>query len=241
MLTDGPRPQPDMFDDLASTMAVVHNIMIRCLNSIHQQAPHVRAADVPAFLNYALTWCQMLQLHHDGEEEMCFPAVERMAGEPGLMETNVEQHAAFHDGFDAFKTYLEASQKGEVAFDGQRARELIDEFGPSLTQHLHDEVPTLLALRRFGLEKMKDLPKVFEEEAQQNMGKAGMAAGGMLAFMSHDVTFEGGLWKNFPPVPWIILVIIRNTVYWVHSDWWKFAPVDRYGQPQPQYARPEQS
>lgn len=62
-----------------------------------------------------------------------------------------------------------------------------------------------------------------------------------MTFMSHDVTFEGGLWKDFPPLPWVVLFVIRNTVYWIHSDWWKFSPVDRYGQPKPQYARPEGS
>lgn len=158
-----------MFDDLASTMAVVHNIMIRTLNSIYQQAPYVREPDIPAFLNYSLTWCQMLQLHHDGEEEMCFPAIERLAGEPGIMGDNVEQHAAFHGPFDHFKAYLESCKKGDVTFDGTRARELIDEFGPALIQHLHEEVPSLLNLRRYGAEKMKDLPKIFEAEAQDNM------------------------------------------------------------------------
>lgn len=66
-----------------------------------------------------------------------------------------------------------------------------------------------------------------------------MAAGMMLVFLSHDVTFEDGLWASWPPVPWAMLVIVRNVVYWIHSDWWKFAPVDKYGKPQPQYATPK--
>jgi len=233
--------KPDLFEELASGMALTHNIIIRTLNAIHQQAPYVSEADVPSFVGFCRTWVDVLSSHHDGEEETCFPAIERLSGEPGLMNVNVEQHAAFHDNLISFQEYLDACQKDKTKYDGNKTREMLDAFGEPLIQHLHDEIPTLLSLRKYGEDKMKDLPKIFEGEAQQNMSKVGMTGGMMLVFLSHDVTFEDGLWQNWPPVPYVMLLAIRHVIYRFHSDWWRFAPVDAYGKPQPQYAAPTTS
>ena len=37
-------------------MALAHNGIIRGLNSIYLQAPHVKPEDKPDFVGYALTW-----------------------------------------------------------------------------------------------------------------------------------------------------------------------------------------
>jgi hypothetical protein len=39
-------------------MALVHNVIIRALNSIYLQAPHVRPEDVKDFLAYCFCWYQ---------------------------------------------------------------------------------------------------------------------------------------------------------------------------------------
>lgn len=158
-----------MFDELASGMALTHNIIVRTLNAIYQQAPHVEPADVPSFVGFCLTWVSIVSSHHDGEEDECFPAIERMSGEKGIMEVNVEQHAVFHGSLVELQEYLEACRDAKETYDGNRLRSMLDGFGEALIQHLHDEIPTLLSLKKYGPDKMKGLPKVFEDEAQKNM------------------------------------------------------------------------
>ena len=158
-----------MFEELASGMALTHNIIIRSLNAIYQQAPHVAEADVASFLGFCLTWVDIIIAHHDGEEETCFPAIERLSGQKGLMDTNVEQHIAFQENLILFKAYLEACRDGKEKWDGKKAQNMVDAFGEPLIKHLHDEVPTLVSLKQYGEDKMRDLPKIFEAEAQQNM------------------------------------------------------------------------
>lgn len=87
--------------------------------------------------------------HHDNEEELFFPRLEELVGVPGLMTSNVEQHVAFHDGLETLQAYLGAVEAGEDKFDGKRLRGIIDSFMPVLTEHLHDEIKTLVALDKY--------------------------------------------------------------------------------------------
>jgi hypothetical protein len=41
-------------------MAIVHNVIIRALNSIYLQAPHVQQKDVKDFLAYCYCWYQCI-------------------------------------------------------------------------------------------------------------------------------------------------------------------------------------
>ena len=75
-------------------MAIVHNVIIRGYNSIYQQAPLVRPADVRDFIGYSLAWIDMVIGHHHSEEEVLFPLIEEGAGVPGLMDSDKEEHGA---------------------------------------------------------------------------------------------------------------------------------------------------
>lgn len=81
---------------------------------------------------------------------MVFPELEELTGVPGLMAGSVEQHAAFHGGLEAFIAYLDTVKSGEAAYSGTRLRDIIDSFAPVLTQHLHDEIKSLLRLDEHG-------------------------------------------------------------------------------------------
>jgi len=158
-----------MFDAAGADMALIHNVMIRGINSIYLQAPHIQPTDVIAFAQYCLEWHNLLTVHHTGEETTFFPAVEALAGEKGLMEGNVEQHHAFQDGLEEFGAYLTAVVEKKERFDGQRLVKIIDGFGKTLVQHLTEEIASLVELRRFGEEKMAGLLPAMDHEAQHNM------------------------------------------------------------------------
>lgn len=92
---------------------------------------------------------QKVHEHHDNEEAMFFPKLEEVIGAPGFMTGSVEQHAAFHGGLETLLAHLEAVSAGADRYDGKKLRCLVDAFMPVLTEHLHDEVKTLLALDRY--------------------------------------------------------------------------------------------
>jgi len=160
--------QPDMFDNCASEMACVHNMMIRGINSIYLQAPHITQKDEQSFLNYAMQWYALLHVHHTGEETTFFPAVEELAGEKGIMEANVEQHHAFEAGLEAFVAYIRDAIAKKEKYDGKRIVALIDAFAEPLRDHLADEIPTILGLRKYG-DKMAKLQELFDHEGETNM------------------------------------------------------------------------
>lgn len=76
-------------------MAVFHNLLLRSLNTIYLQAPSVKDRDKKAFIGYAYCWYDAIDAHHAGEEKEFFPWIEEAAGEPGIMDANIEQHSEY--------------------------------------------------------------------------------------------------------------------------------------------------
>lgn len=92
---------------MAQDMANAHNSLLRSLNSIYNQAPFVTSPkDISDLLQYAKLWCQWIDEHHTAEEEFLFPKIEEYTNGAGLMETNVEQHAAFWKGLETWEKYI---------------------------------------------------------------------------------------------------------------------------------------
>lgn len=131
-------------------MALVHNCLIRGLNAIYRQAPYIRTGDdIRDFLGYIKAWCLTLSVHHKTEEAVSFPLFEAMTGVIGVMDTNVSQHEAFHDGVESLEEYATACQDYKAVYDGNHVRDIIDSFGKILTEHLADEIRTLEAMDEY--------------------------------------------------------------------------------------------
>lgn len=165
--------QTTCFHRMASEMVNIHNVIIRGLNSIYLQARSIPPADHGSFAHYMHQWHRLLDAHHAGEEHTFFPAVERLAGEAGIMGANVDQHRAFHDGMERFGAYALACVRGEVVFSGEEVVRIVDSFGGPLTEHLSAEIQSLLDLERFGEEKMAGMEKSAAEEAETAMVSPG--------------------------------------------------------------------
>lgn len=82
----------DPFTMGASHMTLSHNSLIRGFNSIYQQAPRISASDYKDFTGYCLAWHRCVEQHHMHEEVNYFPEIERMTGQKGVMDGEVEQH-----------------------------------------------------------------------------------------------------------------------------------------------------
>lgn len=79
--------------ETASEMCVVHNALLRGLNSIYIQGPNIKPADFKDFIGYSLCWFYVVHEHHTSEEEQFFPEIEEAVGEKGIMESNVQEHS----------------------------------------------------------------------------------------------------------------------------------------------------
>ncbi|KAH7101328.1 hypothetical protein BKA62DRAFT_703440 [Auriculariales sp. MPI-PUGE-AT-0066] len=211
---------------LAVNMALWHNIFFRGLNSLYNYAPHVAngsVRDKHDLTTFGLVWYNMLEEHHDGEEEILFPALETASGNAGLMAANVEQHKVFHSGFANLKTYLDSviADPAASVFDGTRLQALIDAFAPALLQHLHDEIPTLID---YGHQfPAVDVQKINTEFARAMRSRSpGLVRGFAenLPFM-----FDGGKWRDHWPRPLKVLASVAKwTFYWPNRGAWRFAP-----------------
>ena len=74
-------------------MCVVHNTVLRGLNSIYVQGPNVKPAEYIDFIGYSLCWHSVIHEHHTSEEDQFFPEIEEAIGEKGLLDSNVDEHS----------------------------------------------------------------------------------------------------------------------------------------------------
>lgn len=90
----------------------------------------------------------------------------------GTVESNseqVKQHKAFYDSMYKLQDYIQDCLAGAQQYDGQLMVSFIDAFGPILRDHLADEIDTLEDLRKYGVEKMRNLPLALNKEANANL------------------------------------------------------------------------
>lgn len=73
-------------------MALVHNVIIRGYNSIYLQAPRVKGSDTVDFLHYCEAWYILMIGHHDSEESILFPGIEKATGVKGIMDDDIHEH-----------------------------------------------------------------------------------------------------------------------------------------------------
>lgn len=140
----------------ASDMALVHNTLIRGLNAILLQAPHIPDADegsrynekdITDLLYYVKCWCAMVHHHHSVEETFIFPELEKFSGQPGIMEDPRHQHSLFHDGMEQLHTYATETKPGDYRWVGNNGmKHIIDSFSKALIDHLYAEIEVLLML-----------------------------------------------------------------------------------------------
>lgn len=148
---------------IASEMANIHNVILRGLNSILQQGPHVPDASLPGynlqdakdFIVYVDSWCKVIEHHLDMEHSIFYPAVESTTGVKFLMDEMDEQHEEFTDDFVALQDYVEKVSDRPYQYRWKTMKSMIDAFAPVLVNHLHDEIDFLLSMGKFSSERLR--------------------------------------------------------------------------------------
>lgn len=134
-------------------MSLVHNTLFRGINAVYLQCINVGKTGTPKdkldFANFAYKWGEMVHEHHTLEETDVFPEINDLAGVPGLMDANLEEHKAFHEGVSEYSEYLGKVKDEKEEYDGEKLKGIIDSFMPILRTHLVNEIDTLIALEKY--------------------------------------------------------------------------------------------
>jgi hemerythrin-like domain-containing protein len=210
-------------------MAFAHNAMLRGLNAIYLQAPHIPKADVSDFLFFVETWSHWIMHHHTLEEESMFPGFEATPGvKPGQLSHNVEQHHLFAAGLETLYKYATSTTPDQ--YDGKRVRDVVESFAKEIREHLADEIETLWGLDCCDVGQGENLLKVFRA-AESDAGKQDKTAVPPMVLGLCDRTFEGG--NNWPSLPLGAAYIVHYIFARKHRGAWRFLPCDTFRNPRP--------
>ena len=232
----------------AQQMSLIHNTIVRAVNASHHhclsfmaeapESPNSMAVndpklgssleDIANFLEYNQLIFKMLDHHHHVEEEFMFQQIEDLlvaVGRPrGSMQDNISQHQAFEAGLAMFGAYVFKTQP--VEFQPHTMLNIIESFASTLVEHLHDEIPTLLALHVLD---SKDLMKIWDKAAYEATKDDDMYTALPFVLGCQDPTFElDGEKRLFPPIP----RMIRPALVMANKHWfsrrkagvWRYLP-----------------
>jgi len=225
-LIDVPSGKSVDFNDIPNSfwidMALMHNVLIRGCNSIYEKAPVVKPGDEIAFAGYCLTAVDMIHIHHRGEEKIFFPHL----GKRLDMSENLREHEEFSGPLDAFHQYIKSVFDHQEKYDAEKTRALLRGFADFMSQHLHDEMPTIMPDQLNKFEK-SELDVMMAEHGEY--AKANGAFFTILPWcVSHHNTLDVPHW---PPLPGPLMWLARNFSGFKYSSWWKFSPYDLKGKP----------
>lgn len=186
------------------------------------------------FLRFCEALVSELSEHHRMEESTIFPLWIEATGNPNIMDTNIDEHKAFHEGLLRMKTY--ATTTAAAAYKSEDLVGIMDGVMPSLVHHLRSEIESILAMQKY------DSAKILQ--ALRDGSKAAVASVTMdeqlpFLFSCNDVTFEGGKHSYFPPVPVVLTFAVNWWFAWKHRGAWRFSPCDMYGRPKPPVVGPD--
>lgn len=163
----------------ASEMALAHNVFIRALNSVYQQAPYVKphgdpsynSQDVKDLLHYVACWAETVNHHHHIEETLMFPDLERLSGKPGSMDDPKHQHELIHGGLDKLLAYAESTEPVVWRWEGGM-KDVLDSFTEPLMHHLSEEIALLMTMKDLDSGELKKIWVAAETKATKtaNLG-----------------------------------------------------------------------
>ncbi|KAH8808828.1 hypothetical protein F5884DRAFT_858348 [Xylogone sp. PMI_703] len=223
---------------MATEMACVHNCLMRCINNIYLQAPHVPPSDYKAFLEMCSLWHGLLKKHHDSEEQGFFNDMNQYFGVE-TMVSSITEHAAFHDGIGTFSAYIKSLSGKEAEFNGTKLVEIIDSFVKPLEMHFHNEIDIMMGLSELGNPEL--VVKMWTDsvnKAIKEMKLRDVLDQFPFTTLCHDYTFENGLHSNFPPAPRPVLYIFKQFFLLRYRGLSRYTPCDVSGTPQPLHCPP---
>lgn len=118
----------------------------------------------------------------------------------------------------------------------------MDSFQEDFNNHFHSEIKTIAALNdvptapKPGSPEAERAAAIFKAWGKKTVTKAGTTDVVPFFLLNLDVTYEGGRWASWPPMPAPIRWGLVNIAGAVHWGWWKFSSCDSSGKPRGLYA-----
>jgi hypothetical protein len=165
------------------------------------------------------------------------------------MKENKEQHHKFLHEMEEFDRFMRESNPNDYSWE--KVKPKLDAFASDLIQHLRDEIPTLLSLKKYDSAGIREVWKKAENAAKGDIRLPNMFVSALadnrlsnrinqttkdmilpMVMGCADNKFEGGI-HSFPPFPFFVPYLID---WWFASKYrgsWRFCPCDMHGTPRP--------
>ena len=156
----------------------------------------------------------------------------------------MESSDGFMPGLAKFHEYL-TNLPSPSKFSGTMLLEIMDSFQKPFEAHMRSEVQTIANLAshpkapEVGSQKEKATQAEFDKREGDKIREAGMTDVLPFFLFNFDSEYEGGLWKDWPPIPGPIRWMVMNVAKLLHPGWWKFASCDGTRRRKELYALPE--
>ncbi|KAJ6588748.1 hypothetical protein B0H19DRAFT_1100954 [Mycena capillaripes] len=214
-VTSMPYPT-DPYESLQYNMANTHDLYKLAYKTILPHLDNPPLDDLDNFLGYCRAWATSIVGHHDSEEEVLFPFLNKKLD----FSTEIEQHVRVAEGLTGIISYVDESVADHTKFEGAKLKEMMEALGGHLFEHLDEEVADLAPekLKVYTPEELtqagKDLMVYIRAHSDKYV---------TLPFMRCHTPPE--LKEVWPPFPWIVK---RFVVPWIlapkHAGYWKYAP-----------------
>ncbi|KAL5337977.1 hypothetical protein BJX70DRAFT_367830 [Aspergillus crustosus] len=215
----------------ASQKAITHNIYIRGLNAIYNQATGVSSPDdIEDFLTFCRIWMEVVQQDHILEEEVLIPGIRKDLGEEGIAIVDLSQTRVIDRAIKTFKDYIRMTKP--AWYNGDVLQKLIDDFGTLLVDYLHTQIRRLLEIGRGFDPTGKALKKNYLVFEKRLVARRLWTRHHPIIFGCHDITFENGVTGKWPSdasvyIPYAISGALSKSLAGV----WRFLPCDLHGRP----------
>ncbi|KAK9316087.1 hypothetical protein V1522DRAFT_420719 [Lipomyces starkeyi] len=170
--------------------------------------------DLHNFLGYCKAWCTTLISHHDNEERIMFPYLQRKLD----FAKELEQHKNMHKSLTAFLEKVALARKDPATFDPKGMAQILKTTEDNLMTHLHQEIEDLAPerLKVFTGEEIGEMMALVHKYVMRHENPVMT-----LPFVRSHTPPE---YKSWPPLPWVIKKLLLPLLVLRHSGYWKYSP-----------------
>jgi hemerythrin-like domain-containing protein len=214
---------PAWSTEIARGLARVHAVLRRSLDSIERVASEpVAEGDRAAFAEFTERFILFLEVHHDGEEEIIFPAV-KTAAEKASVDGPGASVAGWRADHEKLLTRLASLKSATAQFRGGGAVEPVREASAGVREllipHLDSEEATMsdvLVTKLMSMDEAQGMMMAASKHGQQHGGPR------VLMLFIHSLSDDEQR-AHFGKVPWFVRKILMKRI-WARD----FRPCLRY-------------
>ncbi|KAG8957137.1 hypothetical protein FRC03_010506 [Tulasnella sp. 419] len=212
----------DYRDGLKLDLALMHNVLIRSLNSIINHAPRITPANQAAFLVYIQAFHDTCKVHMDGQETKLFPDLEAKSNAAGIKWKAVDDPARrilIADRLRQLHDYIEQLKKGPEVFNHLSVINVINQLAETLLQDFKSISGNLEGERLKSFVSHEELTDIAKQSLRWVETHSNVTI--FLPFLAshHDKT-TNAFWPGFPPLA--LEAIPKFTA--MNPKTWEFAP-----------------